>query len=219
MSIQAKICGLSTDESVRAAVEAGARYIGFIFFPKSPRNVSIEKVARLASITGDKALKTGVFVNPDDELLINVLNEVDIDIIQLHCNEPVERVIYIRERFEKKVMKAISVAGSDDITRARDYERVADMLLFDAKPPVEMDDALPGGNGLAFDWKLIAGYQWHIPWMLSGGLNEMNVLEAVKTSGAKIVDISSGLETSPGNKDINKIKTFMKMLQETGNER
>ncbi|MBL4601854.1 MAG: phosphoribosylanthranilate isomerase [Emcibacteraceae bacterium] len=105
-----------------------------------------------------------------------------------------------------------------DIIRAREYEKKVDMLLFDAKAPITMDDALPGGNGLSFDWKLISGHQWHVPWMLSGGLDVKNVNEAIKISGAKIVDISSGLETTPGNKDINKIRTFMEALQETNDE-
>ncbi|MCP5382421.1 MAG: phosphoribosylanthranilate isomerase [Kordiimonadaceae bacterium] len=214
MSTKAKICGLSTDEAVRAAVNAGATYIGFVFYPKSPRNVSVNTAARLAKMAGENVLKAGVFVNPTDELLNSVINEVDIDIIQLHGNESVERVKFIRSKFGKKVMKAISVAGADDIKKAHDYENAVDMLLFDAKPPTDMDGALPGGNGLAFDWKLIAGYQWPVSWMLSGGLNLDNVLEAIEISGATIVDISSGLEMSPGNKDINKIKAFLEMLQE-----
>lgn len=212
---EAKICGLSTDETVLAAVNAGAKYIGFVFYPPSPRNVSIEQASKLAATAGKNVLKVGVFVNPGDALLTNVLRDVDLDIIQLHGNEAVERVQYIRARFSKIVMKAISVAGVGDINRAREYEKKADMLLFDAKAPIEMDQALPGGNGLAFDWNLIAGHQWQIPWMLSGGLDATNVREAVKISGAATVDISSGLETTPGNKDISMIKAFMKEIQET----
>lgn len=214
MRTKAKICGLSTEESVRAAINAGADYIGFVFYPKSPRNVSVNTAAKLAKIAGENVLKAGVFVNPTDELLKSVINEVNIDIIQLHGNESVERVKFIRDKFDKKVMKAISVAGADDIKKAHDYENAADMLLFDAKPPADMDGALPGGNGLAFDWQLIAGYQWPVDWMLSGGLNIDNVLEAIKISGATIVDVSSGLETTPGNKDINKINAFLNVLQD-----
>ena len=171
---------------------------GLYFMKNRPRNVSIEKAAELTALVGPGVLKVGVFVNPDDALLINVLKDVDLDIIQLHGHEPVERVQYIRSRFSKIVMKAIAVSAIGDIIRAREYEKKADMLLFDAKAPIEMDDALPGGNGLSFDWKLISGYQWHVPWMLSGGLGVKNVREAIKTSGAKIVDISSGLETHAG---------------------
>jgi len=214
MAVQVKICGLSTEQSVAAAIQAGARYLGFVFYPKSPRNISIAQAAKLTALAGSDVLKVGVFVNPNDALVTDVLRDVDNDIIQLHGNESVERVEYIRGRFSKIVMKAISVAGVSDISRAREYDTKADMLLFDAKAPFDMADALPGGNGLAFDWNLIAGYQWHVPWMLSGGLNERNVLEAIKISGTNIVDISSGLETLPGNKDINMITAFMKKLQE-----
>lgn len=215
MTINTKICGLSTEETVKAALDAGARYIGFVFYPKSPRNVSIEQAAKLAALVGDGIQTVGVFVNPGDELLNNAIKKVGIDIIQLHGNEPIERVQYIRTRFSKTVMKAISVAAIGDISRAREYETKADMLLFDAKAPIDLDNALPGGNGLAFDWNLIAGYQWRIPWMLSGGLDANNVAEAIKISGAKIVDVSSGIESSPGNKDISKIKAFIEAAQET----
>ncbi len=212
---EAKICGLSTDETVLAAVNAGAKYVGFVFYPPSPRHVNIEQASKLASTAGDNVLKVGVFVNPDDALLTDVLKDVDLDIIQLHGNETVERVEYIRTRFSIIVMKAIAVAGISDISRASEYEKIVDMLLFDAKAPIEMDEALPGGNGLAFDWDLIAGHQWQVPWMLSGGLDATNVREAVKISGATTVDISSGLETTPGNKDISMIEAFMKEIQET----
>ena len=218
MNTEAKICGLSTKETVLAAVEAGARYVGFVFYEKSPRNVSIETAAELTALVGPDVLKVGVFVNPDDALLVSVLKDVDIDIIQLHGHETPERVQYIRTRFSKIIMKAIAVSAIGDIIRAREYEKKVDMLLFDAKAPITMDDALPGGNGLSFDWKLISGHQWHVPWMLSGGLDVKNVNEAIKISGAKIVDISSGLETTPGNKDINKIRTFIEALQETNDE-
>lgn len=213
MRVEVKICGLSTIETVNAAIDAGASYVGFVFYTPSPRNITIEKAAELAEIVQDKALKVGVFVNPDDALLTNVLKAVDLDIIQLHGNETVERVLYIRNRFSKIVMKAFSISSVSDISRAREYETKVDMLLFDAKAPLEMDDALPGGNGVAFDWKLISGYQWHVPWMLSGGLDNKNILDAIKISGAKIVDVSSGVETEPGEKDKKKIKSFIKAVK------
>lgn len=213
MTTQAKICGLSTQESVRAAIDNGAKYVGFVFYARSPRNVSIENAAKLANVAGSDAIKVGVFVNPDDELLTNVLKEVDLDVIQLHGNEPIERVQYIKKRFDKKVMKAISISMVGDISRAREYESKVDMLLFDAKPPTDLEGALPGGNGLSFDWNLIAGNEWRVPWMLSGGLNETNVAEAIKISDADIVDASSGLETDPGRKDNNKIVSFMDIVK------
>jgi len=213
MNIDVKICGLSTAQTVRGAIEAGARYVGFVFYPPSPRNISIEKAAELTTIVKDSALKVGVFVNPDDALLHNVLKVVDLDIIQLHGNETVERVLYLRNRFSKKIMKAISIASVGDISRAREYETKVDMLLFDTKAPLEMDGALPGGNGLAFDWNLITGYQWHVPWMLSGGLRETNVDQAIGISGAKIVDVSSGVEEEHGQKDVDKINSFLKAIK------
>ncbi len=215
MTPKAKICGLSTIETVQAAIDAGASYIGFVFFPPSPRNITVETAKLLASSAGNNVLKVGVFVNPDDALLDDVIKNVAIDIIQLHGNETIERVKFIKEKFLKPVMKAISVASVEDIKRAKMYDTKTDMLLFDAKAPVEMEGALPGGNGLAFDWNLIAGHQWAVPWMLSGGLDITNVSDAIKISGAKIVDVSSGLETSPGNKDISKINAFMKAVRET----
>lgn len=214
MNIKVKICGLSTEETVRTAVETGASYIGFVFYPPSPRNINPVRAAELAHITDHKVPKVGVFVNPDDSLLTNVLNHTMLDIIQLHGSENVERVKEIQKRFSPKVMKAIKVAESGDIEKAREFEDVADMLLFDAKAPKELKNALPGGNGLQFDWNLIARHKWDIPWMLSGGLNVHNIKQAVNISGAQIIDISSGVENEPGHKDINKIKAFMSTVQE-----
>lgn len=214
MSTHVKTCGLSTDATVNAAICAGARYVGFVFFPPSPRNVSIEEARELAQKIDSHILKVGVFVNPDDELLSSVIENVGLDIIQLHGNESIERVRHIREKYSKLIMKAIAVSSKTDISIAREYEPNVDMLLFDAKAPTDRKDALPGGNGLMFDWKLIADEKWHVPWMLSGGLNATNVAEAIKISGARIVDVSSGLEIEPGNKDIGKIKEFIKVAQD-----
>ena len=214
VEIKAKICGLSTPESVEAAIEAGATYIGFVFYPPSPRNISPEKASELARVAGGGIDKVGVFVNPDDEFLSSVLELVDLNFIQLHGYETVERVQYLQKRFSVKVIKAISVVSIGDISRAREYEKTTDMLLFDAKAPIEMENSLPGGNGIEFDWNLISNSIWQIPWMLSGGLDATNVSQAVKISGAKIVDISSGIENSPGQKDIEKINSFMNALRE-----
>lgn len=214
MMIETKICGLSTEDTLQAAINAGSRYVGFVFYPPSPRNVDIETAAKLCKSAGENILKVGVFVNPDDEFLSTIIDQVDIDVIQLHGNETIERVQYIRAKYSKLIMKAIAVASVGDINRAREYEKEVDMLLFDAKAPIEMDDALPGGNGLAFDWQLIAGQEWHVPWMLSGGLNPQNVSEAINISGANIVDVSSGVENSPGSKDIIKINAFINAVKE-----
>ncbi len=214
VDIKAKICGLSTPESVKAAIEAGATYIGFIFYPPSPRNISPEKASELARLAGDDIDKVGVFVNPDDEFLSSVLKLVDLNFIQLHGNETVERIQYLQKRFSVKVIKAISVASVGDISRAREYEKTADIILFDAKAPIDLENALPGGNGIEFDWNLISNSIWQIPWMLSGGLDATNVSQAVKISGTGIVDVSSGIEISPGHKDIEKINSFMNTLRD-----
>lgn len=216
MKTHVKTCGLSTEETVSTALDAGAQYIGFVFYPPSPRNINVEQAGILAQNVGDDALKVGVFVNPDDGLLTEVLSNVDLDILQLHGNESPERVKDIRAKYSKSIMKAVPVSSKRDIVQARKYEKIVDILLFDAKAPNDMENALPGGNGLAFDWALIAGEKWNVPWMLSGGLDATNVAEAIKISGAEIVDVSSGLEKSPGKKDINKIKDFMNAVRGAG---
>jgi phosphoribosylanthranilate isomerase len=214
MTISAKTCGLSTLDTLNAALDAKAEYVGFVFYPPSPRNVDFEQAKKLSDAVGSRAKKVGVFVNPDDEFLTKAIKAAKLDYVQLHGNEPVERVQYVQKRFNIKVIKAISIASVSDISRAREYERYADILLFDAKPPVDLENALPGGNGLEFDWKLISGKKWNIPWMLSGGLDATNVKEAIKISGAKIIDVSSGLEEEPGRKNNEKIKTFMDAVQD-----
>jgi len=209
MALHAKICGLSTKSTILEAIKSGADYVGFVFYAPSPRNITPEQAKKLASLVTKEVKKVGVFVNPTDQLLTSVLTQVDLDIIQLHGNETIERVQEIKKKFSKKIMKAISVVSVDDIKRAKQYENIVDLLLFDAKAPDDLEDALPGGNGIQFDWQLIANEKWAIPWMLSGGLDATNVMKAVKISGAQYVDISSGVETSPGNKDIKKIRAFL----------
>lgn len=214
MTVKAKICGLSNLDTMNAAIDAGAAIIGFVFFPKSPRNVEPVVAGELCNYASGKVQTAGIFVNPDDALLTEVLREADLDYIQLHGNETIERIQYIKNRFDKKVIKAISVASVSDIARAREYESHVDMLLFDAKPPTDLENALPGGNGLEFDWQLIAGKEWKVPWLLSGGLDATNVAEAIKISGAEMVDVSSGVEEAPGTKNIEKINAFMQAIQE-----
>lgn len=210
--VAVKICGLKTPEDVDAAAQAGARYVGFVFFPKSPRNVSVENAAELAARVPFGVAKVALIVNPDDELLDEITSNVAIDVLQLHGSESVERVAEIKARTGLPVMKAVGIADAEDLQKIVDYGRVADMLLVDAKPPKTAD--LPGGNGLAFDWRLLAGRKWAVPWMLAGGLTPENVQEAVQLTGARQVDVSSGVERAPGQKDPARIAAFVAAAQD-----
>lgn len=203
-----KICGLSSPEAVQAVVAAGADFVGFMFYARSPRAVTVTQAAALARGVPAGIAKVGLLVDADDAAIADVLAHVGLDYLQLHGAESVERVVQIRARFGLPVIKAIAIAGSADIDRARAYEPISDILLFDAKPP-QTKDALPGGNGLVFDWTLIAGRTWTRPWMLSGGLDAGNLAEAVRISGAKMLDVSSGVESAPGIKDVVKIRGFV----------
>jgi len=209
MSVQAKICGLSTAESVNAAIRAGARFVGFVFYPASRRNVTPELAAALAARVSEGVTRVGLFVDPTDALLSGVLERVPLDLLQLHGSENPRRVAEIKARFGRRVMKAIPIAGAEDPDAALPYLDVADWLLFDAKPPRGDPKALPGGNGLAFDWQLLGGRSWSKPWMLSGGLTPKNVAEAVATTHTRAVDVSSGVEIRPGVKDLGKIAEFL----------
>ena len=208
MAVAAKICGLAEDDAVAAAVAGGAAYVGFVFYPPSPRSVSRQQAARLCAAVPAGVTRVGLFVDADDHSITAVLDMAPLDMLQFHGHESPQRVAEAKARFQCKVMKAVAIAGPDDLAAAADYEDVADMLLFDAKPPIR-PDALPGGNGLAFDWGLIAGHSWRRPWMLSGGLTAELLPEAVRVSGAAIVDVSSGVETRPGHKDPAKISAFL----------
>jgi phosphoribosylanthranilate isomerase len=208
MSIAVKICGLSSEAAVEAAVAGGAAYVGFVFYPPSPRAVSASRASELSAVVPASVKKVALLVDADDAAIAAVLNATPIEILQFHGAETPERVLQVKRRFDRPVMKAISVASLDDVDAASRYESVADLLLFDAKPP-RRADALPGGNGLAFDWQLIAGRQWRLPWMLSGGLTAGLLPEAVQISGAKTVDVSSGVERAPGDKDTRKIREFL----------
>ena len=215
MSLTVKICGLSTEETVAAAIEAGAGLVGFVFYPPSPRAVTPDQVARLVKPVPSTVSKVGLFVDPDDTLLDRVLTLTGLDLIQLHGLEPPERVAQIRERFRRPVMKAIRVGTAADVAVAERYLGVADRLLFDAQPP-KRADALPGGNGEPFDWSLLAGRSWPLPWMLSGGLTIGNIAEAVRVTGAPAIDVSSGVETSPGIKDVRLIEDFIATAKRLG---
>ncbi|MEA2756231.1 MAG: phosphoribosylanthranilate isomerase [Aliidongia sp.] len=208
MSLSVKICGLSTPETIEAAVAGGADYIGFVFYPKSPRHVTADRAADLVRLVPRTIRRCGLFVDPDDGLLDALLKSVPLDLLQLHGNEPPERCAALRERFRRPVMKAISIATAEDVARAESWIGAVDLLLFDAKPPPR-PDALPGGNGLPFDWRLLAGRSWPVPWMLSGGLNAGNLRDAVRTTQAPMVDVSSGVEDSPGIKNAGTIREFL----------
>jgi len=208
MSIVAKICGLNSEEAVAAAVEGGAAYLGYMFYPPSPRAIDPARAAALCAEVPDGIKRVGIFVDADDMAIRAVLEQAPIDILQFHGQESRERVVEAKRRFNRPVIKAVAIAGPEDVLKAAEYEDDADMLLFDAKPP-RRADALPGGNGLAFDWRLIAGHRWPRPWMLSGGLTAALLPEAVSASGATAVDVSSGVERRPGDKDPTKIREFL----------
>lgn len=202
-----KICGLSEPETLKSAIEAGARYVGFVFFPKSPRNVTPEVAAALAAEVPPGICKVALVVNASDAELDAILSVCAIDMLQLHGSETPERVCEIKSRYGLPVMKAVGISGEADLPAIREYEAVADQLLIDAKPP--KDANLPGGNGLSFDWRLIAGRRWAGPWMLAGGLTPDVVAEAKRLTGARQVDVSSGVEAAPGQKDAGLIAAFV----------
>jgi phosphoribosylanthranilate isomerase len=209
MSVQAKICGLSSAEALDAAIRGGARFVGFVFYPASPRHLTPERAAALVARVPEGVTRVGLLVDPTDAQLAGVLERVPLDLLQLHGSENPRRVAEIKARFGTPVMKAISIAGPEDPEAAIPYLDVADWLLFDAKPPRGDPKALPGGNGLAFDWQLLGGRSWSKPWMLSGGLTAKNVAEAVVTTHARAVDVSSGVESRPGIKDLAKVTEFL----------
>jgi phosphoribosylanthranilate isomerase len=205
--VRVKICGLRETADVETAVRAGAAYVGFVFFPKSPRNVTLGEAASLAAAVPPGVAKVALTVDADDATLEAMLAAVPIDMLQLHGHESPDRVAAVKARFGLPVMKAVGVAGEEDLPALEAYGRVADQILVDAKPAPGAE--LPGGNGLAFDWRLIAGRRWPVPWMLAGGLTAENVGEAIRLTGARQVDVSSGVESAPGFKDPVKIEDFL----------
>ena len=211
LQTRVKICGLKQPDHVAAAAQAGAAYVGFVFFPKSPRNVSVAQAAALALEVPVGVAKVALVVNADDTLLDQITDKVPLDMLQLHGAETPQRVQEIRTRYGLPVMKAVGVADAEDLPALAEYSYVADQILVDAKPPLNAD--LPGGNGLSFDWRLLEGRRWAVPWMLAGGLTPENVATAVQMTGAKQVDVSSGVESAPGVKDADKIRAFIKAAQ------
>lgn len=216
MDIQVKICGLRRPEDMAVVAEAGARYAGFVFFPKSPRSVSVAEARALALLAPDGLAKVALVVDADDALLDEIVAEVPLDMLQLHGHESPERVAQVRARYGLPVMKAVGVASEADLPALEAYGKVADQLLVDAKAPKE--SALPGGNGLAFDWRLVAGRRWPVPWMLAGGLTPENVAEAVRLTGARQIDVSSGVERARGEKSPELIRAFVRAAQAAGAE-
>ena len=208
---QSKICGLSTPEAVTRALEGGAAYIGFIFFPKSPRNITADAAARLANPARSKAKVVAVTVDASDSDLDTIVQTLKPDLIQLHGRETPARAADIRARTGVGVVRAISVSSASDIDAAAAFDGAADHLMFDTKAPADAE--LPGGNGAAFDWTLLNGRRFSRPWFLAGGLDPWNVEDAVRTSGAKLVDVSSGVERGPGLKDPDLISAFLNAVR------
>lgn len=205
--LEVKICGLATRDAIDVAVEAGARFVGFVFFPPSPRSLDTALAASLTTPVPPSVVRVGLFVDADDDYLGDVLSRVPLDMVQFHGAEPPARVEEVKSRWGKPVMKAISVALSEDLAEVRRYEGVADRILFDARPPEGADR--PGGNARSFDWTLLKGLDPRLSWMLAGGIHIKNVAEAVRLSGARAVDVSSGVEDAPGVKNPEKIKAFL----------
>lgn len=210
--IAIKICGLSTPETLDAAIASGASHVGFVHFPKSPRHVDADKLAMLAAHVPAHVRKVGVLVDPDDALLDIVIRAGQLDAVQLHGKEMPDRIAAIRARHSTEIWKAVAVKSSTDIAGAIAYAGATDFLLFDAKTPEGAN--LPGGMGLRFDWRLLQGYNGPLPWGLSGGLDADNVADAILTTGTTLVDISSGVECAPGIKDVDKIAAFCQAVRQ-----
>lgn len=212
MQTEIKICGLSTREAVSASVEAGANLLGFIFFEKSPRHVHPTQAAALSKHAGGTIKTVAVTVNADNAYLDSIVEALKPDYLQLHGAESPERVAEIKQRYALPAIKAFSIRTVSDFENIASYEGIADRFLLDAKAPKGSD--LPGGNGVSFDWTLLSNLQTPTPVMLSGGLNLSNIISALEISKAIMVDVSSGVESSPGVKDIAKIKSFIKTVRE-----
>ena len=207
MSIEVKICGLTDAAAVKAVVEGGAAMCGFVFFPASPRNLTPKEAAELTKGVPEGVIRVGLTVDADDALLAEIALVAKVDMVQLHGAETPARTNEVRERFGLPVIKVLAVQGPDDLAAAKAYQGVADRLMFDAKPPE--DASRPGGNARTFDWRVLKNQTFALPWLLAGGLTAENLAEAVKTSGAVAVDVSSGVEDAPGVKNVDKIRAFL----------
>jgi phosphoribosylanthranilate isomerase len=207
MSVGAKICGVSTPEAVRAALDGGAGFLGFMFFEKSPRNVTADAARRLAEPVRNRAKVVAVAVDPSDAVIDQIVAGLNPDLIQLHGKESPARVREIAARAGVGVIKVVPVSEASDLAAAADYDLVAEHLMFEGKPP--KDASRPGGLGASFDWTLLSGRRFRRPWFLAGGLDPWNLAEAVQQSGAPLVDVSSGVERGPGLKDPALIAAFL----------
>jgi phosphoribosylanthranilate isomerase len=209
MAVDVKICGVNSAPALDAAAKGGARFIGFNFYARSPRALDAAAAAALAGRVPRGISRVAVIVDESNETIDSILRQVPLDMLQLHGQETPARVGEIRRRFGKPVMKAIMVATGADVESGSAFDGAADWLLFDAKAPPQMANALPGGNAISFDWSLLADRRWNRPWMLSGGLNAGNLADAVRMTGATVVDVSSGVEDRPGVKSPEKIMAFL----------
>ena len=207
MTVAVKICGLSGTEAIDAAVSAGAAYGGLVFHPHSPRNLALEQARVLADHMRGRLKIVALIVDRDDAAIEALVNTVRPDILQLHGQESARRSAYIRGRFRLPVIKVLPVADASDLAAAAEYEDAADMLMFDARPPKGAQR--PGGHGASFDWKILGGRRFTKPWFLAGGLSPENVARAIQLSGAELVDVSSGVESAPGIKDVQRIRDFL----------
>ncbi|MEC8531457.1 MAG: phosphoribosylanthranilate isomerase [Pseudomonadota bacterium] len=213
MKVATKICGVSDRACMDAAADGGAAYVGFVFFPPSPRNVTLSQAAALVPNLPDEVEAVALVVDPDNSLLDAIVGIPGISMLQLHGVETPSRVLEIKDRTGRPTMKAVKVSEASDLDAATAYFDVADMLLFDAKPPPDLTDALPGGNAISFDWNILTGREWPMPWMRSGGLAAGNVIEAIQISGAPAVDVSSGVERTSGLKDPDLIRSFLSIVK------
>jgi phosphoribosylanthranilate isomerase len=209
--VRVKICGIRTPEQMQAVAAAGAAYVGLNFFPKSPRFVTLDAARAVALAAPDGLCKVALVVDADDATLDAIVDAVPLDMLQLHGTETPARVAEVKARFGLPVMKVIGVADEADLAMLQDYSLVADQILIDAKAP--KDAVLPGGNGLTFDWRLLVGRKWLRPWMLAGGLTPENVADAIRLTGARQVDVASGVESAPGVKDPVKVAAFVHAAQ------
>jgi phosphoribosylanthranilate isomerase len=212
MSVLIKICGLKTPAMLDAALDAGADLVGFVFFPPSPRHVGFEAARTLGERVRNRARKVAVSVDADDELLKSCIAALKPDLLQLHGSEPPERVAVIRSRFGFPVMKALPISERADLSSVHPYAQVADLIMFDARAPREA--SRPGGLGKAFDWRLMENLALRVPFMLSGGLDAGNVGEALRITRADGLDVSSGVEHAPGEKDADMIRAFIRVARE-----
>jgi phosphoribosylanthranilate isomerase len=208
MPVHAKICGLSTPDTLDAAIAGGASHVGFVHFAKSPRHLDVERLSGLAARVPSRVQKVGVIVDADDETIMALLRAGGLDVIQLHGKESPERVAAVKRLTGVEIWKAVAVRTSADLRDTARFAGAADRLLYDAKPPEGAD--LPGGLGIRFDWELLRGVRHVLPWALSGGLDASSLAEAVQITGATLVDVSSGVESAPGIKDVDKIAQFLK---------